>query len=401
MILKLDARTCPEAFAPDGREKRALLVSAACELQADGCLRVVKHPRGPLAGEPKELRLGPEHVDRAYQVAQHLGFESLAVGLDEVAQHAMRLATQMGPMWMGAFLERLAAGARDAELSVLGMHRERFKREWRGLLPALTASAALAKGITPAWERVVSERLLGDSKLLGRVRSQIVEVLLRADPRWDGVPLEEAADLLEAYGVRRKPGLIRCAGAVTLQVGSSAYRLEDFTPVAHLPEAWAEAWVEGVLKAGVEIITTVENEYPFLAYVEEAGGPAGVGTRHELVIYTAGFPTPALMGTLTRLSECKSSLLFRHWGDADVGGIRIWYFLRSRLKRSVEFFRTTPEWVTSESARVGRHLSGLERAALARLRAELEPLVGADVVTACELIHALLKHGIKLEQERF
>ena len=103
-------------------------------------------------------------------------------GLDEVAQHAMRLATQMGPMWMGAFLERLAAGARDAELSVLGMHRERFKREWRGLLPALTASAALAKGITPAWERVVSERLLSDSKLLGRVRSQIVVLVADLGP---------------------------------------------------------------------------------------------------------------------------------------------------------------------------------------------------------------------------
>src|SRR5260370_18782844 len=177
VILKLDARTCPEAFAPDGREKRALLVSAACELQADGCLRVVKHPRGPLAGEPKELRLGPEHVDRAYQVAQHLGFESLAVGLDEVAQHAMRLATQMGPMWMGAFLERLAAGARDAELSVLGMHRERFKREWRGVLPALTSSAALAKGITPARERVVSERLISDPKRPCRVRTQILVIL--------------------------------------------------------------------------------------------------------------------------------------------------------------------------------------------------------------------------------
>jgi len=50
---------------------------------------------------------------------------------------------------------------------------------------------------------------------------------------------------------------------------------------------------------------------------------------------------------------------------------------------------------------VGRHLSGLERSALSRLSAELEPLAGADVATACELIHALLKHGIKLEQERF
>lgn len=401
VILKLDARTCPEAFAPDGREKRALLVAAAHQLQADGCLRVVHHARGPLCGEPKELRLRPEHVDRAYQAAQQLGFESLALGLGEVGRHATRLAVDAVPAWMAVFLEKLAAGTRDADLSVLGMQRERFKREWRELLPALTASTALAKGMPPAWERVASERLLGDSKLLGRVRSHVVEVLVRADPRWDGVPPEEATDLLETYGVRRKPGLIRCAGTAMLRLGSSAYRLEDFAPVAHLPEAWADAWVDAVLQARVEIITTVENEHPFLAYVEDAGGPAGLGARAELVVYTAGFPTPALMGTLARLSDRGPNLLFRHWGDADVGGIRIWYLLRSRLKRSVEYFRTTPEWVTAESARGGRHLSGLERSALTRLRAELESLPGADIATACELISALLTHGKKLEQERF
>src|SRR5439155_9714075 len=195
-----------------------------------------------------------------------------------------------------------------------------------------------------AWERVVSERLFDDSKLLGQVRSHVIATLVRADPRWDGVSLEEVTDLLEAYGVRRKPGLIRCAGAATLHVGSSVYRLEDFVPVAHLPDGWADAWVESLVRARLEVIATVENEYPFLNYVEEAGGPAGVGARGEVVVYTAGFPTPALMSMLARLSERAPSLVFRHWGDADVGGVRIWSLLRSRLGRSVELFRTTPQW---------------------------------------------------------
>jgi len=49
---------------------------------------------------------------------------------------------------------------------------------------------------------------------------------------------EEAGELLEAYGVRRKPGLIRCAGAASLRVGSAIYHLEDFSPVYVVRTFW-------------------------------------------------------------------------------------------------------------------------------------------------------------------
>lgn len=401
VILRVDAKTFPEAFAPDGRERRASIIAAAEELERDGRVRVVRHARGPLAREPKEIRLGPNEVCRAYEAAEALGYEPLSVGLQEVAQHATALAAQAGPDWMKRYLEALARGTREADVSGLGMSRERFKREWRDLLPALTAAAGLARGVAPAWERVVSERLLDDSKILGRVRSLVVGVLVRADPRWEGLPPEEATDLLEAYGVRRKPGLIRCAGAATLSVGSSIYRIQDFVPVAHLPDAWSDAWVNAIVDAGVQQVTTIENEYPFLSYVEESGGPEGLGERHEIALYTAGFPTPSLVGTLASLAGRAPGISFRHWGDADVGGIRIWWFLRSRLQRSLGFFRTTAEWVTAEGKRGGRPLSGAERGALARLKAEIEPVEGDDVAMARGVISALLEGGVKLEQERF
>ena len=74
----------------------------------------------------------------------------------------------------------LARGVREADLRALGMSRDRFKRQWRDLLPALTAAAGLAGGIAPAWERLVSERLLGDSKLLARLRPLVIGLLVRA-----------------------------------------------------------------------------------------------------------------------------------------------------------------------------------------------------------------------------
>ncbi len=55
-------------------------------------------------------------------------------------------------------------------------------------------------------------------------------LLLRMDSRWDGISAEDADGLLEAYGVRRKPGLIRCAGSGVLDIRGRQYRLDDFVP---------------------------------------------------------------------------------------------------------------------------------------------------------------------------
>jgi hypothetical protein len=400
VIIKLDATTFPDAFAPEGRQSRAMLCAAATELADDGCVRLVRHLRGHLRNEPKEVRMGPAEVVRAIEVARTFGYEPLSVALAELEQHAVTLAGERQPAWMRTFLENLAASLHLADPSLLDLSRTRLKHERRSLVPALTAAVALSRDPAPAWERVISERLFRDSKLLGRVRPLVVSILVRADPRWQGVPPEEAADLLEVYGVRRKPGLIRCAGAAELRVGTKTYALEDFAPAAHLPDAWAEAWVDALVSSGIRFVTTIENEYPFLSYIEQADGPAGLAARGEVAVYTAGFPTPRIVTALGQLAQ-RSKATFQHWGDADVGGLRIWYFLRSRLGCPLMFLRTTADWVASESSFGGRPLSPLERHALARMRQELADTEGPDVNSARALIDSLLAHGVKLEQERY
>src|SRR5712691_8374641 len=307
-----------------------MLLTAAAELEGAGCVRLVRHERGHLTGEAREIRLGPAEVYQAYDAARGLGYEPLSLALAEVDRHAAALASEPLPAWMRTFLEGLVETIRRIDHSILGFSRQRLKHERQMLVPELTAAVVLSRDPPPAWERVTSERLFGDSKLLGRVRPLVVAVLVRADPRWQGVPPEEAADLLEVYGVRRKPGLIRCAGAAELHIGQKIYALEDFAPAAHLPDAWADAWVDALVSSGIQRVTTIENEYPFLSYIEQADGPAGLAARGAVAVYTAGFPTPRLVTALAHLAA-RSQAAFQHWGDADVGGLRIWYFLRSRL----------------------------------------------------------------------
>jgi hypothetical protein len=401
VILRIDAREFPKAFAPDGREELAELCETAGELARAGAARVV-HFKGLPGERPQEVRLGPGEVRRAYHLAREEGFEPLGESLELLAAAADRLRHTDPPEWMGAFLARAAAGARSADLSCVGVSRERLKREREEILDALSAAAALACGAS-GWERVVSERIFSDSKRLGAIRSKVAELLLRADPRWDGVEPEDSLDVLEAYGVRRKPGLIRCAGEAEIAIDGRMYLVGDFRPTAHLPEEWAEAWVEGVIASRPEWITTVENEFPFLSYALEAGGPRGLGGRRELVVYTAGFPSTALLEALRTIASRAPTIRFRHWGDADVGGVRIWWLLRSRLGRTVELFRTRKEWLEVEAAR-GRDLNDSEKRGLARLREELRAspaAADADVTAAVELIDALLGLGRKVEQERW
>jgi hypothetical protein len=400
VIVKLDPSAFPHAFAPEGRRARATLFAAAMELADEGCVRLVRHTRGHLRNEPREVRVGPAEVGRTIEAARILGYEPLAEALADLAQHAVTLAMDPQPTWMRTFLESLAGSLRQADPSMLGLSRIRLKRERRSLVPALTAAVALSCEPTPAWERVISERLFHDSKLLARVRPLVVAILVRADPRWQGVPPDEATELLEVYGVRRKPGLIQCAGVAELRVGNKTYSLEDFTPAAHLPDAWAEAWVDAVVSSGIRCVTTIENEYPFLSYVEQAGGAAGLASRGEIAVYTAGFPTPRLVNALAGLAR-RSSAAFQHWGDADVGGLRIWYFLRSRLSCPLMPVRTTADWVARESAHGGRALSAMERQALHRMREELDHAEGLDFDAARAVIDSLLEGGMKLEQERW
>jgi hypothetical protein len=401
--LHLAPSAFPEAFGPEGREGLAELRAAAELLEREGAIAVVRGKAG-LYGtpEPKEVRLGPEHVARAYALASAFGYIPLESSLNALAEHAATLSARATASWVQSFLATVSLELSRGQGAPLVGSRERLKQDWRDWRDALTAMVALAGG-ERGWERVVSERLFTDSKRLASIRGQVAGLLSRVDPRFSEAAPEDPQEVLEAYGIHRRPGLLRCAGCAELRVGERRYQLEDFSPSAHLPEAWAEAWMMGIAEAPVDIITTVENEYPFLAYIEEAGGPRALGARHELVVYTGGFPTPVLSAALARIASRRPDLRFRHWGDADAGGLRIWWHLRRALAHELELFRTTPDWVTQHHERAQR-LSAAERSDLERVRQALQPSADAtcqDILEAVRLVDTLLTLGIKIEQERY
>lgn len=371
-------------------------------LVAAGAARIVED-RGPLAGIPKEIRVGAAEIERAYSCAQGFGFVRLSLAFERVVKLCDELTASATaePAWMRGFVAETRRAAEQFDSSPLGASRPVFKKSVAERLAALRGAWGVSRG-WDAWERVVSERIFRDSKRLGTLRALVIELLVRADPEWNGVPPDEPDQVLEAYGVRRKPGLIRCAGSGSLRLNGRTYELVDFEPTAHLPDAWSHAWVEAVAD-GLRDVTLIENEFPFLSYVEQSGGTRALGSRGELVVYVAGFPTPGLVEALRMLSARAPETRWRHWGDADVGGVRIWWFLRKRLGRPLEWFRSTATWLEGVGAG-GIEMSAKELGALDQLATTIRASAVSDaddVRSLLAFIETLRRIGRRVEQERY
>jgi hypothetical protein len=103
------------------------------------------------------------------------------------------------------------------------------------------------------------------------------------------------------------------------------------------------------------------------------------------------------------VAAARPDVSFRHWGDADVGGLRIWQYLRKRLSRPVSLYRTTAEWVEQLEG-AGQPLRASEAGDLAHMAEVLvswnEP-EAEDVPEVQRLIAVLIRRMMKVEQERY
>ena len=159
--------------------------------------------------------------------------------------------------------------------------------------------------------RRFSVRLLGDSKaiesLLGRLSG-----LLRRNPDWS--IWQADADLFRALGLEKFPPALFIKGPLVLNYDGAHWDLTALRPFVGLsPDAVNQIQAS----APVPYLLTIENLASFQRQVREIPD-AGI------VIYTAGFPAPALVRVLGQLDRClPADCPFYHWGDRDIGGLRI------------------------------------------------------------------------------
>lgn len=238
----------------------------------------------------------------------------------------------------------------------------------------ILALSALCKGNEETLERVFSQKLYGYSKHFEKeVRDNVLSVLQHVEPE---VPQEA---LLGRYGVTRYPEIIEFAGPLTTpqidysSLSDGAYI--NSTTIWKLDDAYTSA----------ASLLTIENKANYIDYLQRR-------SNDELVIYTGGFPSPALCHLLSMLLKDRSDLRCTHWGDIDLGGFRIFVSLRKIVplitpwlmdRKTLETFRDKAMPIESEAY--------LEK---------LEKLMNDDEFSIFyPVIDLMLKEKLKLEQE--
>lgn len=207
--------------------------------------------------------------------------------------------------------------------------------------------------------RTFCARYLDDSKALERLKAGFTEAWCAAHEIADW----NADDLYAALGLEKSPQPVLLRGPLLLANAQAQIGLDAIQPWFGLPrEALGQLGVSAV----PSYVLSIENWASFSRYCREI-------PDRGLVLYTNGFPNPAVQEMLARLNHLlPEETLFFHWGDSDVRGLEILDFVARVCGR-----RVVPHLMDRQPWSRGRALNKAEHKVLERLirsRPELAPL---------------------------
>ncbi len=225
--------------------------------------------------------------------------------------------------------------------------------------------------------RVLSVRVLNDSKRFELLKGALVTLARRHQPDWADLADDET---LRELGLVANPGHLYLYGAWELvdehgQVAS----LDGFYPSVGVPAAQASRVRQ--VKVSAARVVCVENQTTFYELVRREG-------EETAAICLSGNPSPACRHLLSCLPEDVPALV---WADLDYGGLNILAQLRRISPRFAPYRMDIA--TLDHHAQWGKPLTRVDEKNLARLArhpllADLQPLIAH-----------MLARGIKLEQE--
>ncbi|KPL91342.1 Wadjet anti-phage system protein JetD domain-containing protein [Herpetosiphon geysericola] len=248
----------------------------------------------------------------------------------------------------------------------------------RDLLRAIYGLTQLA---TPILERLFSVRWLGQSKRFSELEGAVLRVLRQFAPQAKQFGDDDRA-LLQAFNLEKVPEYVLLAGDVRLRLNQKILELGDFRPSLGLPSSILRQAT--VLDSACSEIITIENLTSFHSMLARQ--------PQAMLIYTGGFASPSLCQFLVKLATALPRVGWYHWGDYDVGGLRILAHLRQHVAQ-IQLWQ--PESTIFERMpNATQALHQKERHSLGEL--QQHPLL-AD---CWALIDAMLAQNVKLEQEQ-
>ena len=167
--------------------------------------------------------------------------------------------------------------------------------------------------------RRFSVRLLNDSKAIENLLSKLAP-LLRCNPEWE--EFEGNSDLFRFLGLEKFAPPILIKGPLCINYSDVEWDISKLRPYVGI----SPDLVSGItVSRKVPYLLTIENLASFQRHVREIDDDG-------VVIYTAGFPSPSLCHVIRTLDRVlPPGCHFFHWGDRDVGGIRIFSHIENSL----------------------------------------------------------------------
>jgi len=281
--------------------------------------------RDAAAQDLKRLRL-----NNADKLAECLGVERAADQAGDIAKELQPLLVD-APDWLKQAAEQSLAKLRQGK-HALRLANHQHEEALALFRIALAVSQNQQQGVDL---RSFSIRLLGDSKGIER-RAARVASLLRSNPEWSQYP--DKAELFRVLGLEKFPPVLHIKGPLRLDYGGEPMAINPRWPaVGLLPDMISRLRTS----QAVSYLLTIENLASYQRHVREIDDDA-------VVVYTAGQPSPALMAVLSELdSALDGACPVYHWGDRDIGGLRIF----ARLSEAFTQHRLQPHLMDQANPR--------------------------------------------------
>ncbi len=233
----------------------------------------------------------------------------------------------------------------------------------------------------PLLERTFSVQLFGNSKRFEDLRPAVLAVLRRHSP----YAAEYSGDddsLLRAHHVQRVPEYVLLKGPLTLELAGIKLALGAYSDGLSLPATTLRT-ARGI-DCPARAVITIENTTSYHELI-------GLQTPEVLHVFTGGFASPTVIALLQAIRAARAVVPFYHWGDLDVGGLRILLHLRKHLGEVKAL--AMDEATLTQYRHLARPLTANDRDGLALLQTQ------TGLNDCGGVIAALLAADCKLEQE--
>lgn len=384
VLVNLGAPEFPD-YDIEKNDIRELINSIVLELQEKGLVGYtwLKHERGNIIDK---VWLSLENISGVYREAARIPKGEKAEAILTQVRTCRERVTQG---WIIDFLNDVekALIAKKSPLPYLSLEPDQARAVLRAL------QAINDKGEAELLERVFSLRCFGDSKVFERqARKKVLEVIRRYllnDMVGEGDHELTDEEILVQVGIVRNPEQVEFCGNLAGVLSGRSVDFSAFSYGAVLTLPTLER-LEITSFPEVHRVLFIENKANYVEYIFRNK------PDDTLAVYHGGFFSPRRGQFFQRLYAAgnQRGLEFYHWGDLDLGGMRIYQRLKTQAIPELKPYLMDKDALLSKK----KYWQPFNE----KYGKELEKLLSdPDYQEFFEVITIMLKERVRLEQEAF